>query len=55
MKLISCQYQNQRFVGIVEADIALLPALDAAFDQPVWRDIPVVNENSVKLHYPQIL
>ena len=49
MKLISCQYQNQRFVGIVEAEIALLPALDAAFDQPVWRDMLALIDSGIDL------
>ncbi|UOG92584.1 MAG: fumarylacetoacetate hydrolase family protein [Candidatus Thiothrix sulfatifontis] len=49
MKLISCQYQNQRFVGIVEAEIALLPALDAAFDQPAWRDMLALIDSCIDL------
>lgn len=49
MKLISCQYQNQRFVGIVEAEIALLPALDAAFDQPAWRDMLALIDSEIDL------
>ncbi|OQX04052.1 MAG: 5-carboxymethyl-2-hydroxymuconate isomerase [Thiothrix lacustris] len=49
MKLISCQYQNQRFVGIVEAEIALLPALDAAFDQPAWRDMLALIDSGIDL------
>lgn len=49
MKLISCQYQNQRFVGIVEAEIALLPALDTAFDQPAWRDMLALIDSGIDL------
>jgi 2-keto-4-pentenoate hydratase/2-oxohepta-3-ene-1,7-dioic acid hydratase (catechol pathway) len=37
MKLISCVYQHQTYVGIVEGESVILPALDPAFDRPEWR------------------
>jgi 2-keto-4-pentenoate hydratase/2-oxohepta-3-ene-1,7-dioic acid hydratase in catechol pathway len=49
MKLVSCQYHNQAFVGIVEADVAILPALDPAFDQVEWRDMLALIESDTEL------
>ena len=49
MKLITCQYQNALFVGIVEGDTVYLPALETAFDQPLWRDMITLIESGLDL------
>lgn len=49
MKLITCQYQNALFVGIVEGDTVYLPALETAFDQPQWRDMITLIESGLDL------
>lgn len=39
MKLGTCLYNHQTYVCIAEGEYVLIPALDAAFDQPQWRDM----------------
>lgn len=53
MKLASCQYQNRLFVGIVEADYMLLPALEPDFDQAEWHDMLTLIESDVDLQAVQ--
>ena len=49
MKLITCQYQSQTYIGIVEGDQAYLPALNPVFDQPAWHDMLTLIDSEVDL------
>lgn len=50
MKLGTCQYQDQTFVCIDAGDQVLIPALEPAFDQPVWRDMLTLIDSGIDLH-----
>ena len=49
MKLITCYYQYQLFVGVLEGETVYLPALDLRFDHPVWRDMLTLVDSGVDL------
>lgn len=49
MKLGTCEYQQQNYVCISAGDAVLIPALDAAFDQPVWRDMLALIDSGMDL------
>ncbi|WGZ94259.1 MAG: fumarylacetoacetate hydrolase family protein [Candidatus Thiothrix putei] len=49
MKLGTCVYQQQTYVCIAAGDTVLLPALDAAFDQPAWRDMLALIDSDIDL------
>lgn len=49
MKLGTCLYNNQTFVCIAQTEGVLLPALDPAFDQAVWRDMISLIESGTDL------
>jgi 2-keto-4-pentenoate hydratase/2-oxohepta-3-ene-1,7-dioic acid hydratase in catechol pathway len=50
MKLGTCQYQDQMFVCIDAGDQVLIPALEPAFDQAVWRDMLTLIDSGIDLH-----
>jgi 2-keto-4-pentenoate hydratase/2-oxohepta-3-ene-1,7-dioic acid hydratase in catechol pathway len=49
MKLISCVYQHQTYVGMVEEETVILPALDPAWDRPEWRTMLTLIESGLDL------
>ncbi len=50
MKLGTCQYQNQTFVCIAAGEQVLVPALEPAFDLPIWRDMLTLIDSGIDLH-----
>lgn len=49
MKLGTCLYNDKTFVCIAQTEGVLLPALDPAFDQAVWRDMISLIESGTDL------
>ena len=49
MKLGSCRYQAQQYVFILQGKQAVIPALDAQYDQTIWRDMLTLIDSSPDL------
>lgn len=52
MKLGTCLYNNQTYVCIAQDEGVLIPALEAAFDQPQWRDMLTLIDGNTDLQAP---
>lgn len=50
MKLVTCRFEKETWVGILEDDQVILPALQPDFDLPEWRDMLTLINSGLNLH-----
>jgi 2-keto-4-pentenoate hydratase/2-oxohepta-3-ene-1,7-dioic acid hydratase in catechol pathway len=50
MKLGTCRYQSATYVFILQGEQVLIPALDAYYHQPAWRDMLTLIDSQLDLN-----
>ena len=50
MKLGTCRYQSATYVFILQGEQVLIPALDAHYHQPAWRDMLTLIDSQLDLN-----